>query len=253
MSMLDVRGLTVRYGELALVDEVSFTLEEGERLAIVGPNGAGKSTLINAITQGISYVGKVLSNGVDVRRLKPLELARRIGVLAQTHFVGYAFSVEEIVSLGRYARRRGPFAAHSDADRTAIDEAMARCGLTELARQSVLTLSGGELQRAFLAQVFAQDPQLLILDEPTNHLDLAYQKRIFELIDDWLTTPGRAVLSVVHDLSLARAFSSRVMLMDKGRVVATGAPADALAPERLSTIYGMDVNAWMHMLLTQWE
>jgi iron complex transport system ATP-binding protein len=253
MSLLEVQKLTVRVGEATLVDDVSFSLDEGERLTIVGPNGAGKSTLVNAITQGVPYSGEVLFEGVDLRRLKPLERAHRMGVLTQTHFVGYAFSVEELVSLGRYSRTRGPFSEHSDADRAAIDEALARCGLEGLTRQSVLTLSGGELQRAFLAQVFAQDPRLLVLDEPTNHLDLVYQKRVFELIDDWLAASGRALLSVTHDLSLARAFSSRVILMDRGRIVAMGAPADALSPTRLSAVYGMDVNAWMRQLLSQWD
>jgi iron complex transport system ATP-binding protein len=252
MSMLEVSGLTVRYGNMVLVDDVSFTLDEGERLMIVGPNGAGKSTLVNAITQGVSYEGEVRCSGVNVKSLKPVELACQIGMLMQNYFVGYAFTVEEVVSLGRYARTRGPFSTHSDADTIAIDNALRRCGLENLTRQSVLTLSGGELQRTFLAQVFAQDPAMLILDEPTNHLDLVYQKRIFELLDAWLGEPGRAVLSVVHDLSLARAFASRVMLMNKGRVVALGPPKEALAPERLSEVYGMDVEAWMRSLLTQW-
>jgi iron complex transport system ATP-binding protein len=248
-----VKNLTVRYGDLMPVNDVSFALMPGERLVIVGPNGAGKSTLVNAITQGVPYEGEVLCNGVDVKRLKPVELAHKIGMLMQSYFVGYAFTVEEVVSLGRYSRERGPFSTRSSADKVAIDDALARCGLESLAGQSIMTLSGGELQRTFLAQVFAQDPQLLILDEPTNHLDLVYQKRIFELLDDWLKTPGRAVLSVIHDLSLARAFSSRVMLMDKGHVVALGPPQEALAPERLREVYGMDVASWMHSLLTQWE
>ncbi|MDR1185174.1 MAG: ABC transporter ATP-binding protein [Coriobacteriales bacterium] len=253
MSMLEVRNLTVRYGELTLLDDINFSLDEGERLMIVGPNGAGKSTLVNAITQGAPYSGEVLYDGVNVKKLKPVELAQKIGMLMQTHFVGYAFTVEEIVSLGRYAHSRGLLAAQTDEDIEAIGLALERCGLEELVRQSVLTLSGGELQRAFLAQVFAQNPRLLILDEPTNHLDLVYQKRIFELLDEWLITPGRAVLSVVHDLTLAQAFSSRVMLMNKGRIVALGPPQEALAPELLREVYGMDVNAWMRSLLAPWE
>jgi iron complex transport system ATP-binding protein len=253
MSMLEVRNLTVRYGELTLLDDISFSLDAGERLMIVGPNGAGKSTLVNAITQGAPYSGEVLYDGVNVKKLKPVELAQRIGMLMQTHFVGYAFTVEEIVSLGRYAHAQGLLAAHTDEDTEAIGLALTRCGLEDLVRQSVLTLSGGELQRTFLAQVFAQNPRLLILDEPTNHLDLVYQKRIFELLDEWLVTPGRAVLSVVHDLTLAQAFSSRVMLMNKGRIVALGPPREALAPELLREVYGMDVNAWIRSLLAPWE
>jgi iron complex transport system ATP-binding protein len=253
IPMLEVRNLTVRYGDLKLVDDVSFTLAAGDRLMIVGPNGAGKSTLVSAITQGVPYTGEVLFEGQDMRRFKPVELARRIGMLMQSHYVGYAFTVEEVVRLGRYSHVSGIFATRADADEDAITQALTSAGLDTIANQSVLTLSGGELQRTFLAQVFAQNPQMLILDEPTNHLDLVYQKRVFELLESWLKTSGRAVLAVVHDLNLARMFASQVLLMDKARMVAIGPPEEALAPERLDQVYEMDVRAWMRDLLKGWE
>jgi len=299
MSLLDVRNLTVTYEDLRVVDDVSFCVEEGEVLMIVGPNGAGKSTLVNAIMQGAPYSGEVRFDGVDVRAFKPAERARKIGMLMQNHQVGYAFTVEEVVSLGRYAHTRGLFvsparvttsparvttsparvttspacvttspthvttslarsparglfASHTDENAEQIAKAISRCGLESMLNQSVLTLSGGELQRTFLAQVFAQNPQLLILDEPTNHLDLVYQKRILELIDTWLKTSGKAVLAVVHDLSLARAFASRVMLMNKGRIIALDKPEVALSNDRLQEVYGMDVREWMQGLLSYW-
>ncbi|MDR2492119.1 MAG: ABC transporter ATP-binding protein [Coriobacteriales bacterium] len=253
MSMLEVRNLTVRFGNMVLVDDVSFTVEPGERLMIVGPNGAGKSTLVSAVAQGVPYEGTVLLDGKDVRSFKPAELARRLGMLMQTHFVGYSFSVEEVVRLGRYAHARNFLAARSEGDNEKVAEALASTGLTDMADQSVLTLSGGELQRTFLAQVFAQDPNLLILDEPTNHLDLVYQKRVFGLINEWLGSPRRAVLAVVHDLSLARAFATRVMLMCHGRLVCIGTPEETLVSEKLDAIYEMDVRGWMHDLLVCWQ
>ena len=118
--------------------------------------------------------------------------------------------------------------------------------------QSVLTLSGGELQRTFLAQVFAQNPKVLLLDEPTNHLDLVYQKQVFALIKDWLKVPGRAVVSVVHDLSLAKAFGSDAILLSKGKMVKQGSVDSVLSSENLDPVYGMDVYAWMQEMLSQW-
>ena len=118
--------------------------------------------------------------------------------------------------------------------------------------QSVLTLSGGELQRTFLAQVLAQNPKLLLLDEPTNHLDLIYQKQIFALVSRWLQTPGRAVVSVVHDLSLARAFGTDALLIDHGKAVACGSAVEVLNKKHLDPVYGMDVGAWMRGLYGQW-
>ena len=185
--------------------------------------------------------------------MKSAQLARCVGVLSQKNAVGYAYSVEEVVGLGRYAYRPGFLSGRRGEDRDRVDEALAVTGLTGLRRASMLTLSGGETQRVFLAQVFAQNPRVLILDEPANHLDLNYQQQIFSLIRDWLKQPGRAVLSVVHDLSLARRYGSHALLLDSGRCVAQGPIAAVMTPEHLNRVYGMDVAAWMRELLGQWQ
>ena len=134
-----------------------------------------------------------------------------------------------------------------------LDNALEMTGLTELRHASMLTLSGGETQRVFLAQVFAQDPQVLILDEPANHLDLKYQKHIFSLIQEWLKEPGRAVLSVVHDLSLARRYGSHAILMDHGKSVSRGPIDEVMTSGNLEQVYGMNVYAWMQEMLGQWQ
>ena len=250
--MLHVENLTVAYGDLTILNGVSFDLAPGEWLMIVGPNGAGKSTLINAVTGGAPAKGRVLFEGKDIRTMKPHELARGIGVLSQSHFVGYSFTVEEVVRLGRYAYAPTIFSRHSG-EEDAVRAALEQTGLYEQRRQNVLTLSGGELQRTFLAQTFAQDPKLLLLDEPTNHLDLVYQKQVFELIRDWLKQKDRAVISVVHDLSLARAYGTRAMLLDKGQVVVDGTMSKVFSDDVLNRVYHMDVRDWMTQMLAQWK
>ncbi len=251
--MLEVRELTVRYGALTIVDGLSFHVREGEWLMIVGPNGAGKSTVLGAVTQAVPYTGSVLLDGENVKKMKPAQRARKMGVLMQKNFAGYAFTVEEVVRLGRYAYAPGVLSGHGAEDTEAVEEALERTGLTAQRGQSVLTLSGGELQRTFLAQVLAQRPRLLLLDEPTNHLDLVYQKQVFELVGEWLRTPGRAVVSVVHDLSLAKAFGTRALLLDHGKTAAMGPVGEVLCPEKLDGVYNMDVSAWMRKMLGQWE
>ncbi|MDR0285479.1 MAG: ABC transporter ATP-binding protein [Propionibacteriaceae bacterium] len=251
--MLGLDGVSVRYGSHVVVDDASFELTSGDWLMVVGPNGAGKSTLINAITGAARYDGVIRCLGHDVRTYSPARLARIVGVLAQNHSVGYAFTVGEVVNMGRYAHTRSMFSDRTNADEQAIKRAITLTGLEPLLDQSVLTLSGGELQRTFLAQLFAQDPQILLLDEPTNHLDLVYQEQVFDLIREWLKTPGRAVLSVVHDLSLAKSYGSRAVLMKAGRIVADGTVLQALSEANLAEVYGMDVFAWMRKMLQQWE
>ena len=251
--MLTAERVTVRYGGRAVVEDVSFSLEAGQWLMLAGPNGAGKSTLIRAIAQGVPYTGRVELMGQDVRALRPAQLARQVGVLAQQHAVSYAYTVEEIVRLGRYAHAQGFLAGRDREGDARVEEALSMTGMAALRGKSVLTLSGGELQRAFLAQVFAQNPRVLLLDEPANHLDLGYQKHIFSLIGQWLQQPGRAVLSVVHDLSLALRYGTHAVLMDGGRCAARGTVREALAPDNLAGVYGMDVVGYMRELLEQWR
>ena len=251
--MLSAENVTVRYGDYVVVDGVSFSLKEGQWLMLAGPNGAGKSTLIHAISQGAPYSGTIRLGGKNIRSYKPVQLAKQLGVLAQHNNVGYSYTVEEVVSLGRYAHSRGFFSAKDDAGEQRVENALKLTGLESLRNQSVLTLSGGELQRTFLAQVFAQDPQILILDEPANHLDLVYQKHIFSLIREWLKQPGRAVVSVVHDLSLAMKYGTHALLMDEGKCISQGETHAVLSPENLRSVYGMDVHTWMQELLKQWQ
>ena len=203
MSMLEVQNLSVRFGSAVIVNDVSFSVQDGDWLMLIGPNGAGKSTIVNAVSRGVPYTGTVLLKGRTYRKRPPTFSRAAWAVLAQHHTVGYAFSVEEVVRLGRYAYAPGIFSRRSDEDERSVAEAMELTGVAHIARQSVLTLSGGELQRVFLAQLFAQNPRLLLLDEPTNHLDLVYQKQIFSLVREWLSKGGRAVVSVVHDLARA--------------------------------------------------
>ncbi|MCE5236326.1 MAG: ABC transporter ATP-binding protein [Eubacteriales bacterium] len=250
--MLEVKRLTVRAPGRTLLNGVSFSVFEHDWLMVAGPNGAGKSTLVNAVSQSIAYEGEVYFEGKNAAAMKPAARARSIGVLAQSHHVAYPFTVEEVVRLGRYAYTRGPFFARTDGDEAKVEEALILTGMDARRAQSVTTLSGGELQRTFLAQVFAQDPKLLILDEPTNDLDPVYQKRVFELISAWVKLPGRAVMSVVHDLALAKAYGTRALLLSEGGLAAEGETDTALSRENLNRVYAVDVYAWMRELLEKW-
>ena len=251
--IITTEQLTKKYKNFTSVNHVSLHIRKGSIYGFLGPNGAGKSTALAAITQGTPYTGRVLFEGQNVRSMKPALRARAIGVLAQNHFVGYGFTVEEVVRLGRFAYAGGVFGRSREDDAGHVEQALTLTGLQDKRRQSVLTLSGGELQRTFLAQVFAQNPKLLILDEPANHLDLIYQKHIFSLIEAWLKQPGRAVISVVHDLSLAKKYGTHAVLMDRGRCAAQGKTAEVMTRERLEAVYGMDVYGWMRDLLGQWS
>jgi len=250
--MLEVKNLSVRFGNYHIINDLSFTAEEGQWLMLVGPNGAGKSTVLGAIAQTTPCSGSICFDGENLRSMKPNHRASLVGILTQNHYVGYSFSVEEVVRLGRYSHKRGFFSDQGTDNEAAIEQALELTGMAKQRNQSVLTLSGGELQRTFLAQVLAQNPRLLLLDEPTNHLDLIYQKQVFSLIREWLQEPGRTVVSVVHDLSLAQAYGTHALLLNQGRTVAYGRLQEVFTPEHLNRVYSMDVEKWMRMLLSQW-
>lgn len=232
--MLKVDGLTAVYGRKTVLADIRFALSPGDWLMVVGPNGAGKSTLLRAIAQSIPHAGRVRLLGREVEAMSPRDRARHLGVLAQHSGAYAAFTVAQVAAMGRYAHGQGRLFPKDPQAGQRIQQALRFAGMEALADRSILTLSGGELQRAFLAQVMAQDPNLLLLDEPGNHLDIPYQSQLFDGIARWLrAAPNRAAISVVHDLSLARAFGSHALLLAAGRQAAFGPVAQALSPPRL--------------------
>ena len=251
--MLKAEHLTVRYGEKAVLQDLSLEIRAGEWWIVVGPNGAGKSTLAGALGRTVPYEGSVTLEGKNIREIPAREYALKVGVLSQNHNAVYGFTVEEVVGLGRYARQTG-FLRKNDPDGAKkIDGALALTGLADMRKRNMLTLSGGECQRVFLAQVLCQDPAVLILDEPANHLDLPFQQELFGLIGEWLKAPGRAVITVMHDLSLARRYGSHALLLDQGQCAGQGKASEVLTPEALQGVYGMDVYSWMKELLNTWN
>ena len=256
--MISVQNLEVKYGDTVIVKDIAFEVPTGSWMMIVGPNGAGKSTIVKAMAQSIPYTGQVIIDGADAAKMDSRELARKMGVLSQEHYVGYGFTAEEVIRLGGYSRRGRRFLKKQEQEQgesfeVLFKQAVEKTGMEPFLKQSVLKLSGGELQRTFLAQLFAQDPEILVLDEPTNHLDIIYQKQIMEMVDDWRKERGRTVISVVHDLSLAKMFGTDVLVTDGGRLVRSGPAGEILTSETLDPVYGMDVAAWIRSMADMWK
>jgi len=251
--LLEIKGISVRIKDRIIVDDISFEVGEHDVCMVMGPNGAGKTTLFKAIMGVVPHKGKVLLDGVDIGTLKPRDLAKRIGVLSQKHEPQFAHTVYDVVSLGRYAYQSGIFGRLAEKDKEKIEEALVLTGIEDIRDQSVLTLSGGELQRTFLAQLFAQDPQILILDEPASHLDLQYQIAVFDLLAKWVREKRRAVIASVHDLNTVYSYGTKAVLINRGRIHAEGSVEKVLERENLKSVYNVDVAEWMKNLLKHWE
>ena len=230
MPMLDVDRLSVRYGTKQIVDALSFSVSEGQWLMIAGPNGAGKSTALAAITQGTPYTGRVLFEGQNVRSMKPALRARAIGVLAQNHFVGYGFTVEEVVRLGRFAYAGGVFGRSQEDDAGHVEQALTLTGLQDKRRQSVLTLSGGELQRVSIARALITRPKLIIADEPVAAIDASMKMNIVNLFKELKDKYKVSFIYITHDLSTAYYVSDYIATLYRGCLIEYG-PAKEIMDE----------------------
>lgn len=219
---------------------------------LLGPNGAGKSTSVFALAKTVPYSGSIELYGKDIQEYKNTEYAQKIGFLSQKNLVAYDFSVAEIVSMGRYAHAEGMFKTLSNEDKSKVEEALEVCGLQDLKDRSVQELSGGEVQRTFLAQVLAQDPEILILDEPTNNLDLIYQVQVFDLLKNWINTKNGTIISVVHDLALARYYGNCAILLNNGKVAASGDIDSVLIDKNINNVYCMNVKEYFNKLYKSW-
>jgi ferric hydroxamate transport system ATP-binding protein len=233
----------VAYGSDVVVHAASLSFEAGTVTALIGPNGSGKSTLLRAVARlHPPKSGSVtFADGADLRLLSSRDLARRIAMLSQNRIAPGGLCVRELVEFGRHPHRSRWGGRDPDGP-DAVSRALELTGLTDLAERPVQALSGGQVQRVWLASCLAQRTGLLLLDEPTNHLDLRFQVEILDVVRHLADTEGVGIGLVLHDLDQAAAVADRVLLLERGRVTADGPAADVLTPENLSRAYGIRVD-----------
>ncbi|MCX7809181.1 MAG: ABC transporter ATP-binding protein, partial [Deltaproteobacteria bacterium] len=221
-----------------VLDGVSFNTQRGERVAIIGPNGSGKSTLLLSLLSLIPIEeGEVFLFGEPLSKLKRQEIARRITLLEQRSTVQIPLSVREFVALGRL-----PYRSHQLQlqDRAAVEHSIAAVGLTEKANSDIRTLSGGEMQRAHIARVLAQDTPIILLDEATSSLDLPSTIFVLHLFRE-LSERGKTVCAVLHDINLALQWSTRVLLLHNRRLLFDGPPEELLTLPHLREAFGINL------------
>lgn len=253
MTMLKVEHLTCGYGGAPVVKDLSFEVPAGGRLCILGPNGCGKTTLLRALAGLLPHEGSVTAEGRDLSALPRRQMARTVALLSQISSVYFSYTVYETVLMGRYAHQAGgAFSGPGPEDRRIALECMERTGVADLRQRQVTELSGGQLQRVFLARTFAQQPRIILLDEPTNHLDLKYQVELVQELKAWAAEGGRCVVGVLHDVNLALDLADLFLLMEEGRARYFG-PAAEFDPAALNRVYQMDVGGYMRRSLKRWE
>jgi iron complex transport system ATP-binding protein len=237
---IDIRALTLAYGAVDVLKGLSLPIARGKITVLAGPNGCGKSTLLRAIRRlHRPESGQILLDGLDIARLNDRGLARQIGLLAQSPSAPEDMTVEELVRLGRYPHQ-SMLQPWSPKDAEALEAAMAGTGVAHLRTRRLGSLSGGQLQRVWIAMVLAQETEIICLDEPVNHLDMAHQLDCLDLVQQLNSEYGRTVILVLHDLNLASRYADQLVFVKDGTIAASGAPEELMTKALIAEVFGVE-------------
>ncbi len=246
MGHLIMKDISFSYLNGFSLRQVSLMVEKGEMVALLGPNGSGKTTLIKLAAGVLNPErGEVLLGEARLRKLSRKEIARRVAVVPQSFNIPFAFTVAEVVMLGRT-----PFintlSGEGERDRSIARRAMELTGIEQFSKRTFNELSGGERQKSILAMALAQEPKLILLDEPTAHLDINHQVEILELVKGLNREQGVTVLGAMHDLNLAALYFDRLVLLKEGAIFAQGPPAAVLTEKTIYDVFGAAVHIQPH-------
>ncbi len=241
MSAVTLDSIEVRYGRATALAPFSDTVASGEWVGLIGPNGAGKSSLLKAIAGLVRSQGRVAVGDVALGASDPRHRARHVAYVAQEPLIPDDMSVFDYALLGR-TPHIGYFGAASAGDRSVVAGVIERLQLGSFVDRMLGSLSGGERQRVVLARALVQEAPVLLLDEPTSALDIGHQQQALELITELRQQQAITVISAMHDLTLAGTYADRLVMLDRGSVVASGAAADVLTADRLGEVFHVCVS-----------
>ena len=239
--MIEVKNIEFAYEKNKyFIENLNVNIEEGKVTTILGPNGSGKSTLLGIIC-GLNKIsnGEVWINNKNIKKLSYRDLAKEIATVHQQNSVPEDITVEELVSYGRTPYRKH-YRGNDEEDNNIVEWAIEKTGLQGLKNKAVMSMSGGERQRVFIAMALAQKSKVLFLDEPTTYLDIAYQVEILDLLTDLNRRRGTTIVMVLHDINLSARYADYIFALRKGKLVAQGTPEDVITSELIDTVFGLD-------------
>lgn len=238
--LLDLQHISGGYDQTNIIQDVAFTLQEGEWLSLLGANGSGKSTLLKLISRMLPLQsGTILLDGKAIQQQSTQTVAQQMAVLPQHQTLPAGLTVHQLVCLGRTPYQSWWQWSLTPTDHQHIKRALAQTEMLPFRNRPLENLSGGERQRAFLALALAQNPRVLLLDEPTTFLDLHHQLELLELLKSLNQDRGLTILTVLHDVNLAVRYSSRLALLKQGKLFDLGLPQQVLTPHNLAQVFGI--------------
>lgn len=243
---LEAQGVDFAYYDGLVLQGVSLELRKGNLVGLIGPNGAGKTTLLKILSGLLGPKrGFVYLDSQDIRQFSRRQIARQVAVVPQDLSIPFAFTAYEMVMLGRTPHVR-PLLGAGPRDRQVVMDKMELTDTLFLAERLFNELSGGEQRRVVIAMALTQEPEILLLDEPTLHLDINHQIEILELVKCLNRERSLTVLATMHDLNLAALYFDRLVMLNEGRVVAEGLPAEVLQQDSIQRVFGAKVRVEEH-------
>lgn len=240
-NMIEVENLYYSTEDIEILKNISIQVKEKKIVGIIGANGCGKSTLLKNIYRFFKFKqGQIKIDSIFIEDYTPKQIAKKMAVLAQKQNMNFDFTIEEIVEMGRYAHQNSIFQVEENNNN--VEEALKAVGMYEMKKRSFLSLSGGEMQRVFIARALAQDSDILILDEPTNHLDIKYQLQIMDLIKK----TNKTVLAVIHDMNIASAYCDYIYALKKGKIIAYGESNVFFTKENIKKVFDINCEVILH-------
>ncbi|MBO0429435.1 ATP-binding cassette domain-containing protein [Vagococcus fluvialis] len=236
---MDINQVTKKYGNKTVVSDVDYQVKKGKLTAFIGPNGAGKSTLLSMMSRLIAKdQGGIYLDGTEVKTWNQQELAKKLSILKQANGVQLKLTVRELVAFGRFPHSKGRL---TELDHEKITKALTFLGLLDLAESTIDTLSGGQLQRAYIAMVLAQDTDYIFLDEPLNNLDMNHAVQLMKTIRQLVDEKGKTVIIVLHDINFAASYADEIVAMKDGKIFKTGTTDEIIEKEVLDELYDMSI------------
>lgn len=246
MEGIKIEDLCYDYPEKPVLKDINLNLRKGGFTAILGPNGCGKTTLLKNISGYLKpREGRVSVLGTPIQQLCIRERAKLVGYIPQNTTPGFGFTCRQVVAMGRLPYL-GRFQWETREDGTAIREAMEQTGTWTLRDRLFSNISGGEMQRVFIARALAQRPRVLLMDEPVSHLDIKFQVEIIGLVRGLCDTMNITAVAVMHDINLASRYCSQMVLMKDGRIVSVGGASEVITGKNLKHVYDIDVEVIQH-------
>ena len=248
--MVEVDKLSFSYGDRKILKDISFNARENESLCIIGPNGCGKTTLLKSLCNILNFQGSVYIKG---KNIKDIEVYKTVAFMSQISEIYFGYTVFDTVMLGRYASFKDKLLSIPDKkDKEIVSECLDKVKINHLKDKLITELSGGELQRVFLARVFAQNPSIILMDEPTNHLDLNSQIELIYNLKEWARGDSKCIVAVMHDINATLNFADKILVLKDGISKYFGSSID-FDLRLLNDIYSVNVVEYMKNSLSKWK